>query len=189
MVIRLSLLAALGIVLISCSGGINKKFVLTRDQIQAKVERKFPIEKMTLGMLKVMVTSPDTVLEPTSDRIGMKAEVAVKPPDIGNIFGGAGGEPYKGIVHIEGDVDYIPAEGKFYFTNGVVKDLEVAALPAEYKEPTLALINEAARENLARVELMTLNEADLKERAAKYLLKSVKVKAGQLEILLGLGGS
>jgi hypothetical protein len=176
------------ILLTSCSGGLTKKLVFTRDEIQAKVERKFPIEKMTLGMLKVIVTSPDTILVPTSDKIGLKAEVAVKPPDIGNIFGG-GGEPYKGVVQIEGDVDYVPAEGRFYFTNGSVKDLEVAALPAEYKEPVLTLINEAARENLAKVELMTLNEADLKERAAKYLLKSVKVKSGKLEVVIGLGGS
>jgi len=152
------------------------------------VERIFPIEKMTLGMLKIIVTGPDTILVPTSDKIGLKADVAVKPPDLGNIFGG-GGEQYKGTVHIEGDVDYVPAEGKFYFTNGSVRDMEVAALPAEYKQPVLALLNEIARENLAKVELMTLNEADLKERAAKYLLKKVKVKAGALEVTIGLGAS
>ena len=172
--------------LISCSGGLSKTLVFSRDEIQAKVERKFPIEKMTFGTLKVILSNPDIVLDPSSDKIGLKAEVAVKPPNIGNIFGG-GAEPYKGIVQIEGDVEYVPAEGKFYFTNGSVKNLDVAALPAEYKQPTLLLINEIAGDSLAKVELMTLNEADLKERAAKYLLKTVKVKAGKLEVMIGLG--
>ena len=181
------LLVAVASIFFSCSGGLTKKITFSRDEIQAKVEPKFPLEKTSLLLLKVVLTNPNIILENGLDRIGLKTDVAIKLPNVGNLFGG-GDDPLKGQVHVQGDVEYVSSEGTFYFTKGVVKDIQVKSLPADFQEPVTKLVDAVLHDQLEKVPLMTLNEADLKEKAAKYLLRSVKISNGKLEALIGLGG-
>ena len=99
---------------------------------------------------------------------------------------GIGGDAYKGSVLIDGDVEYDPAEGTIYFTNGKIKELNIEKIPEQLNKPVTELANAAASNNLNKVPLFTLNEKDMKEKAAKFLLKKVRIRDGKLEVIVGL---
>ena len=177
---------ATSMLLLSCSGKLTKTLTFTRDEIQAKVEEKFPIER-TATIVNLELTNPDIVLENGSNRIGLKADATAKLPGSG-LAGliGMGGNSHTGSVYIEGDVDYGPEEGTFYFTNGKIKELKIEGLPEQLSGPISKLADAAASNNLNKVPLFTLNEKDMKERAAKFFLKKARVRDGKLEVIVGL---
>lgn len=183
---KILLLALTALTLCSCGGGFTKTLTFTRDEIQSKVEEKFPI-KRSAAVVELELTNPGIVLEDGSDLIGLKADAEARLPGsgIGGLIG-LGGEGYDGTIYIEGDVDYDPDEGTFYFTHGKVKELKIASIPDELSQPVTKLADAAANNNLSKVPLFTLNTKDMKEKAAKFLLKKVRVKNGKLEVIVGL---
>jgi len=186
----LVLCAALAaIALVSCKGGFTKTLTFTRGEIQDKVEDKFPI-KRSAAIVTLVLTDPNIVLEDGSDRIGLKAVVKGELPasglaELGKMIG-IGDEGHKGSIYVDGDVEYEPVEGTFYFTKGKIKELSIEGFPAEMKQPITELADLAVKHDLSKVPLFTLNEQDMKERAAKFLLKSVRIKDGKLEVTVGL---
>ena len=175
--------------LFSCRGGFSKTLTFSRDEIQAKVEEKFPI-KRAAAVVTLVLTNPDIVLTNGSDRIGLKADASAELPGsglagLGQLIG-IGGDAYKGSVLIDGDVEYDPAEGTIYFTNGKIKELNIEKIPEQLNKPVTELANAAASNNLNKVLLFTLNEKDMKEKAAKFLLKKVRIRDGKLEVIVGL---
>lgn len=185
------LLAALfvTVALISCKGGFTKTLTFTRDEIQAKVEEKFPIKRKA-AVVTMVLSDPNIVLENGSDKIGLKSVVKAELPvsglaEIGQIVG-LGGDSHKGSIFVEGEVEYEPVEGTFYFTKGKIRELSIEGFPEQVKQPITELANLAVKNDLAKVPLFTLNEKDMKERAAKFFLKKVQIKDGKLEVIVGL---
>lgn len=179
-------MAALSAFLFACKGGFSRTLTFTRNEIQNKVEEKFPIKRSQM-VVTLVLTDPNVVLEEGSNQIGLKADAEAKLPGsgLGSLIG-IGHDSYKGTVYIEGDVEYDPVEGTFYFIKGKIKEISIEGFPEQIKKPVSEMANIAVGNNLARVPLFTLNEKDMKERAARFFLKSAKVRNGKLEVVVGL---
>jgi len=183
---KLLLLTLVCTLILSCKGGFTRTLVFSRDEVQAKVAQKFPIDREA-AVVKLVLTHPDVILSEGSDRIGLKTDAEAKLPG-GGLLGmvGIGKTSYKGMIYIDGEVDYDPAAGEFFFTKGKVKELAIEGVPEQLNGPVSELADAAASNNLNKVPLFKLNEQDMKERAAKFFLKKVKIKNGKLEITVGL---
>jgi hypothetical protein len=180
------LLALAALTLSSCGGGFTKTLTFTRDEIQSKVEEKFPI-KRTATVVTLVLNDPNIVLEDGSDQIGLKANVNGKLPGsgLGGLLG-IGDDDHKGSIYVEGGIEYEPVEGTFYFTKGKIRELSIEGFPEQIQDPISKLADLAVKDNLSKVPLFTLDTKDMKEKAAKFFLKKARVKNGKLEVIVGL---
>jgi len=148
--------------------------VLSREEIQRAVEKKFPIEKRDL-IVSVSFSNPAVRLEEGSDRIGLAASVDARL---------IGAKAVSGRLELDGRIEYDPAKGELYLTDPQIRQMEIAGLGERETGLAKSLASLVLAASLDRVTLYRLSEKRPKEVEAKRRVKSVKVTSGHVEIQL-----
>jgi hypothetical protein len=152
---------------------------ITPEQIQEKLDAKFPISKQYLVLFNLTLKDPEVMLKEGSNRIGFglsaTTNVIVNDTDL------------EGRAHVTAGVHYDPEQGLLSLVDPLVEKLDISLLPDEYHDEAMAAAGIAAKEYLDDYEVYRLDESDFKERLAKLAIKSVMVQDGVLKITLGFG--
>src|SRR5262249_49477082 len=192
LVLILVLLSVLG-----CARGISVSFEIPKEEIQKKIESKFPVEttqKQGDSPLSLTLSNPVVILEEGKDQIGLRvnltAETAApsKPPD------GPSPPPpappksrFTGSATFFGSVSYDPKKKAISISNPKVTELKIDQLPKELSEPLSRLAEQALAQKFSEQSFPL--EGQGIENAITSHLKSVAVKDGKIVIEIGWGAS
>jgi hypothetical protein len=152
---------------------------LDQAQVQKALDAGFPVEKTYLGIVGVELTEPVMNLQEHSDRIRLAVNVGVGLPGITRRL--------RGKAELSGQIRYVAAQGSFYSDDLTVEGLTVGGLPDKYVEKTRGAVAWAMKGVLEGRPVYTLRAGDVRQSAAKLLLKEVRVTHGKLRLTLRVG--
>lgn len=172
------LLFLLVFVLASCASGgpFRKRLVFERDELQQKIESKFPLKKKK-AVLTATFSNPKVMLSEGADRLGIALDVTISLPL---------GKKYRGRTEVDGEIQYNPAKGEFSVVNSQVRKLDIEKLPEKYEDPLQGLAEKVVEMYLSDVPVYKLDQSGFKHSLAKLMLKSVQVEDGQLVVIIGI---
>jgi hypothetical protein len=171
-------LAALTLLASSCG---TYTVVMTRDDLQRRVEARFPVERdLPLGSLTF--SNPVVRLDPGSDRIGLRmdAEAAAIPLAAALI-----GPVRRGSVELSGGLRYEPATAELFLASPRVESLSIDGIPPRLSEDLKVLLTGLGVDLLGNRPIHKLEGRNLREKAAILALRSVEVRDGRLVATLG----
>ena len=174
------MLALLCGVLLHCS--VTREGVvidLTADEIQAKLDKAFPITQRYLLVFELTLADPEVQLTEGSDRIGfgLSASTNVR----------VDGKDVMGRAIMSTALEYNAEKGALFLADPRVEGLKMPVLPEEYEDDVLVAANLAAGKYLKQYEVYKLKEADFKQRMAKAFLKDVVVRDGVVKLVFAFG--
>ena len=151
-------------------------FALKAEDLEKKMTQAFPIKiKKLIFVFKI--TDPVIILPKGSvDRIGIGMSIKVSIPGLLSA---------KGNAVVEGEVDYDPDQGEFFFFDPEIKEMDIHGLPRRYGEEVRGLFEGIIRSTLGDMSIFKFDQDDKKQKIAKRFLKSVKVKDERLMIQVG----
>ena len=178
-------LAALLVALVGCSGMLlcdpwrgEVVIKITQEQIQKKLDLKFPISKRYLLLFELTLADPEVVLREGSDRVSFEVSALT------NVL--VNGEDLRGRAQVTAGVRYEPQDGALLLVDPDVETVVITLLPEEYEDEVIVVAGLAAREYLNDYEIYRLDQTDFKQALAKLVVKGVEVREGVLRIRLGL---
>lgn len=147
---------------------------LSQEQIQQAVQARMPV-KVQQMFSTLTLSNPTVILQENSDRLGVETDLLF------NIGGAATG---KGRGLIDGNIVFVREKGEFHLTDPQIRSLKIDGVSPQLQEPIRQLADSAAKQALAAKPIYTLDDADLKQKLAKAVLKSVAVQGGKLALFL-----
>ncbi len=153
---------------------------LAENQIREKLGERMPIRKDYLIIFEVILDNPRVSLVDGTNRIAGGLDVVL------NI--GLKSEKLQlgGTLDVSGGVRYESDAGRFFLTEPVIERFAIQGVPERYTDKVNQVLTKALGEYYSDHPIYTLNAADLKQGAARLLLKSVVVESKQLIITLGI---
>jgi hypothetical protein len=153
--------------------GFQKDITVSRNEIQNKVDLKFPIEKDVI-IAKANLKYPEIYFK--GNQIGMKLQYT------GRFLK----KPAEGQIDFHGPLIYKPEKGSFYFSRLEVVNFTVNKESLSNREKLQGIIESILNEFIGDIPVHRLNQRDFKERLAKLLLKKVRVENENLILTVGL---
>jgi Protein of unknown function (DUF1439) len=168
--VRLALLAC-------CFAGCSTSYTvrLTAAEVQQALGKKLPVSKSKL-LITATVRALDVEFAEGFDRILLRPEVDVSV---------AGQRALSGRALAEGQIRYAPASGEFFLDQPQVKEVVIAGLPDAARPLAEELIARLGESYLDTMPVYRLRQSDFKQSLAKLVLKSVRVRHGRMEIVIG----
>ena len=171
------------VVAVALAAGLlwKREYVLELDQaqLQKSLDAAFPVEKTYLVIIKIDLSDPAVALHESSDRIRFAVSVGVGVPGINGRL--------RGRAELSGRIRYEPDHGAFYAEEPTVEQLSVHGLPDRYVDKTRGAVAWAVKGVLESRPVYTLKTGDVRQSAARLLLKDVRVSGGKLRLRLGVG--
>ncbi len=160
----------------------GKEYVvkITELQIQDKMQETLPFTKTYLFIFQITLDSPRVELINGSDRIKAGLDITL------NIQLGSESKPLGGSVDASAGVQYVSNEGNFYLTNPVVEKLSIQGVPQEYTDRVTNVVESALAEYYSTHPAYKLKAGDLKQTAAKLVLRGVIIENQELVVTLGI---
>ena len=160
----------------------GKEYVvrLTESEIQGKLEEKLPLTKTYLFIVEVTLNNPRVLLEDGPGRVGAGLDV------IFNITLDKNPKPLGGTVDVSGGVVYLSERGEFFLADPVIENLKVQGIPQAYTDKVNKALTKALAEYYREHPIYTLRLTDMKQAAARMVLRDVKVENRELVITLGI---
>lgn len=160
--------------------GERFSLVLTEEQIQQRLDARFPVTKRYLLVIGLTFSEPKVELAEGSDRIGFGVTTAV------NLTVGGATKPLGGRAAISSGLRYDPQDFSFYLDDPRIESLHVQGIPVAYIEQVNEGALALAQERINRTKIHTLRPDQFQQAAARLVLKEVTVTDGRLVITLGL---
>lgn len=164
--------------------GNRFQVVITEQQIVDKLHEKFPFRKTFFRLLDLTLQDPEILLEEGSNRVAFGLEIQT------NIRLAVNGDPYGpliGRIKLSGLVRYDANTAQFFLDEPRVERLEIQNVPESWSERLNQAATKAVSEILSRAPIYRLNSADLKQAAARVVLRDVVVKDKKVFVTLGMG--
>jgi hypothetical protein len=153
---------------------------LTQQEIQEKLDPKFPFSKRHLLLFEVTYSNPKVIFTEGSDRLRFSIDA-----ELSN-FATSDGQHLNGSCEVVAGLRYDAEQHAFFLIDPEIEKLDIAGLPVELTPKVQQALRASAEEVLTRRPVYTLRPTDLKKAAARAVLKSVLVEKGELVITLGL---
>lgn len=147
---------------------------LTREQIQAQLDPKFPAEKCLLRIVCIELREPKLRLDEGSDRVGLTAQFTAT----------LGKRTMPGTVAFTGKPRYEPANGSFYLDDVQVSEFQMTGNAPDFDEVVRVRGPKVMEAILRNVPLYTLKTDTTRGELAKLALRSVQVVGGKLRLTL-----
>ena len=160
--------------------GREYEFRFSEDDLRSRLSERLPVEKTYLSIFQVVLDSPRNTLIEGSDRVQAGLDVTL------NIMINEEPVPLGGSIDASGGVRYDPTEGEFYLTDPIVERLAVQGVPAKYTDKVNSVLTKAIAEYYEDRPIYTLRDSDVKQAAAKLVLKSVVAQDRLLVVTLGV---
>lgn len=152
---------------------------ISEAQIRDKLAEKLPRTKTYLYVFQLTLSNPRVALLADSGRIRAGLDLQL------NLLIG-GHEPLSGSVDVSGRLRYAPDEGQFYLAEPQIEQLQLRGLPEKYADKARAVIATAMTEYYANHPIYRLKAGDIKQSAARLVLKDVSVSGDTLVVTLGI---
>lgn len=172
--LRLSRLALACSLAAGCTASYTIRF--TAAEIQQSLNRKLPISKSKF-LVRATLQSLEVALMEGPDRILLRPQLEVSI---------AGLSALTGRALVEGQVRYAPDSGEFFFDAPKVVEVNVGGIPESVRQHAEDLIATCVEAYLTITPVYRLKQTDFKQSLARMLLKSVKVRDGQLQVVIGM---
>jgi len=173
MVMRCSVLAAVLVIVAVVLGGCTTTRAFTREELQARVAPRFPVEKRQ-SVFVVRMSNPEVAF------VGERLSLAV------DVDATAGAWTTHGHAVIEGGVEYRPVDGALLLRDAAVRVLEFDRVPPEWREALREIAEQLLVAQLAERPLYTLDAARGGDEArARKHLRRVWIAADRLMLLFG----
>jgi len=148
--------------------------VITQNQINTVLAKKFPVEKSFFFIFKITYSNPQVTLLPNSNRVQVSLDALLnfkindQPKDLG------------GSCTLTSGIDYRYEEKAFYLSEVQFERLEIQGVPKKYLKLVTLIASELARDELENYPIYRLKKSDPASTAAKLLLRKVEVKNQEL---------
>ncbi|MBT5231969.1 MAG: DUF1439 domain-containing protein [Methylococcales bacterium] len=142
---------------------------LTEAELQEKIDAKMPLQKSRF-YISVIISDPDVVLMPGSDRLGIQCKIVAALP--GNLKG-------NGTLYVDGGIEYVQEEGAFYFVDPKINTLVIEGISKKVEKKVKKLVGKVVKHSMNHFPVYTFKN-NLKHKFAKALLDSVTVKDEKL---------
>lgn len=167
---KISMLVTFSLLFGGC-GAFKKEIVIPKATIQDMLDKKFPIEKVTL-LVRVTMSEP---------------KIYFKNGNIGIIikyWADALGKEVDGIVDVNTHVRY--DNGSFYLSNIEIPMISMNDKEVDQDDKVSKVILSILRNYLETYPVYKLKQTDFKQNLAKLLLKDITVESESLKVLIGL---
>ena len=160
----------------------DKTFTLkfTEADIDARVAKQLPFEKDYLSIFNVKLDNPRVDLIDGTDQFGGGVDAIVTVRFMGREIMAAGGADFLSGVR------YNSAEGAFYLTSPTITNLTLNGLPPTLTNRAKNAMSLALAEFYRDRPFYVLSQDDMRQQAAKTVLRDVEVKHEVLHITMGL---
>lgn len=172
---RCSLVAALVVLLAALvlGAGCTTTRAYTRDQLQARVQTHFPVEKRR-SLFVVRMSNPQIAF--AGDRLALALDLDA----IAAVW------TTHGHAIVEGGVEYRAADGALFLRNPTVRTLDLDRVPPEWGERVRVAVEQIIAAQLAERPLYTLDPSRGGDEArARKHLRRVWIADDRLMLLLG----
>lgn len=160
--------AVAGLMMTGCASALT--YEMSQQDIQAKVEKHFPLQKQTQFALLVF-SSPKVVLKPDVNRMGLMMDIQAE--SAGKVVG-------KGTGQVDGELEYLPASGEFQLRNPKISDLMIEGLSPSTNVLLQGVISDALARTMPVMVIYKLDEREFRQSMAKQMLKSIRVEKGRI---------
>jgi hypothetical protein len=152
---------------------------ITNQEIQEKVDQKFPITKTHLVLFKVTWKNPKVVLVNGSERVTVSfdAEIHLRDAD-SNVL--------RGTCQVTSALNYKADKYEFYLVDPKIEQLDIQGVPAKMEQKVTEVFNKYANEVFDQFPVYKIRGTDRNKVIARMVLKKVTVENGDLVITLGL---
>ncbi len=155
--------------------GVTYTISLTASDLQQSLQRKLPISKSKL-LVTATLRALDVEFMEDDNRILLRPEV-----DLSLV----GQNLLRGRAVVAGQIRYAPESGEFFFDQPSVVELDIEGLPESLRPTAEEVIARCAEGTLATTPVYRLKQTDFKQSLAKVILKSVRIRHGRLEMVIG----
>jgi hypothetical protein len=175
---RFTIAPTLAVVLVSWAAACSTTYTmrLSASAIREAVQRHLPVSRSKL-FLTCTVRKVDIELADDADRVLLRPEVELSI---------AGRQALSGRALVRGQVRYAPETGEFFLAMATVDDVVVEGLPDPARPIAQELIANIVEGYLAAMPLYRLSQNEFKQSLARLVLRSVSVRDGRLQLVLGL---
>ena len=153
---------------------------ITEAQLKEKLGEKLPLTKKYLFIFEVTLKNPRVSLTDGSKKIDVGLDFIL------NIKNNNKPKPYGGSIDVSCGVRYEDEKGQFFLTDPVVKNLEVQGIPEKYIDKVNKVLSLALTRYYETHPVYTLKTTDIKQAAAKIILKDIYINNKELIIKLGI---
>lgn len=153
---------------------------ISQQQIDAKLSEKLPFTKTYLSIFQLTLDNPRVELLADSGRIRAGLDLTL------NVKINGREKPLGGAVDASAHLKYVASEGQFYLADPVIEQLSIQGLPEKYRDKARAVTELALTEYYKKHPVYRLKPGDVKQAAAKLVLRDVAVENDALVITLGL---
>ncbi|MEK7412327.1 MAG: DUF1439 domain-containing protein [Planctomycetota bacterium] len=160
--------------------GKTFEFRITAGEIQAGLNAKLPYTRSYFFVFEVTLDNPRVTLVDGSEKIKAGLDIVL------NIHIGNEKKPLSGSVDVASGVRYDPETHQFFLIDPVIERLAVQGIPEKYEQKVGEALTKALSEYYQSHPVYTLKGTDLKQAAARLLLKKVVVIDQALVVTLGL---
>jgi len=159
--------------------GERFEIVITEAELQGKIAEKFPITKKYLIIFEITYSDPIVHLDEGGDRIHVGLRAMTEFSLNNKVFSG------NGIV--AGSLRYDQESGSFFLDRLSIESMDIAGFPEKYEKEVTVLSTSSLRSYYDNHPIYTLKSTDMKQRAARLILKSVVVRNKTLVVTMGIG--
>ena len=178
--LSLAFMAGLAYFFVTQLQGRQLEIEVTEQQVQQVVASGFPKTKRLMQLTELRLENPRIKLDDQQNRLHARLETRLQLQGIPI--------PVKGHIIASGKLDYHPQENTFFLKEIEVQRIDVKGLPDSVENRLRDGMTLFTREALGAVPVYQLQEKDLSERAAKMVLKKVRVEQGKMVLTMGVGG-
>ncbi len=148
----------------------------TEEEIEARLDKEFPKQTMIEGIIPVEIKTPTIEFIPNTNRVrcGLVAEVD------------AFIRKYEASASLSCALHYEPSDQSIRLIDPLVEEFRTDQIPEKYRERLVLAASLLAKQFLNDQPVYQLKEEDVKDKATRYLLKSVEVDNEVLKVRLGL---
>lgn len=160
---------------LACASVFQREVRITADELQAKVEKAFPVKKRQT-FVTMRFSEPQIQLS-DGDRIGLTLTVDVDIPGGGTLHGRMGAD---------GALAYRPDRGEIVIVDAQLTELQVDELSSTHSKALHGVARRVAQQYFAEIPVVRLNQGDFKQSLTRLVLKSVTVREGEVVATVGL---
>lgn len=173
----LSLVCLLVVALVGCGGGPlwTKTITITQQQIEDKMVGKFPMHKEN-RLIKSDFSNPKVHLTAGSDRVTFGLDVEIEFLR----------DTYTGHLLMSAGLEYVSKKGSFYLVDSQIETLTIGGLSQSKSDKIAGALEKVIYFGLDTLPVYTLDTSDIKQKAAKAVLKSVIIRDGAIEAVIGI---
>ena len=160
--------------------GRRYEVVITQDQIDQALTRRFPDSREYLRVFSITYSNPQVRLLDGADRVevGMDVTLNIRINNEPNELGGG--------ATVTSGIRYEPEAQEFYLDDVEFYRLEVQGLPQKWLTPVTAFAAKVAGDFIESQPIYRLQAKDAKTAAAKMLLKGFEVRDQAVHVTLGI---